>query len=356
MVAMTSDADSAGRRRPSGEGPGRPDAYESLLARLVDRHLDGEKIEPESILAAHPDHGPRLVANPRSFIDPDPASESGETVPRSRILGDFQIRGVLGRGGMGTVYDAWQVSMDRRVALKVLPAALAADPRACGRFLREAQAAGRLAHPNFVSVHSLGIDGGTPFYAMEHIEGETLARILARLEDAEPGAATPFGAPRTEQAYYFHLAQAFAGAAEGLQHAHSHGVIHRDVKPSNLILDSQDRLRILDFGLARLEGQEAITVTGDVLGTPQYMSPEQARRRRIAVDHRTDGRLVPRGEPVQGCGGLAASRVAWRPPGVARRPRPGLRACRLPRQGLPRALPPEGRSLRPPRRLRLEDR
>ena len=172
---------------------------------------------------------------------------------------------------MGVVYDAWQRSMDRRVALKVLPAAIAADARAAARFLREAQAAGRLGHPNVVAVHAMGVDGRTPYYAMELIDGETLATVLSRIHRAETNAETPFG-PKGDQRWFAGVATTFAGVADGLEHAHAHGVVHRDVKPSNLILDLDHRLRILDFGLARLEGAEGLTLSGDYLGTPLYMS------------------------------------------------------------------------------------
>jgi serine/threonine protein kinase len=122
---------------------------------------------------------------------------------------------------------------------------------------------------------------------MEFVEGETLAQVLGKLKTAEPEADTPFG-KMNQVGYFAAFATAFADVADGLQHAHPKGIIHRDIKPSNLILDGKGRLRILDFGLARLEGQESLTLSGDFVGTPNYMSPEQARRRKIPVDHRTD--------------------------------------------------------------------
>ncbi len=177
---------------------------------------------------------------------------------------------------------------------------------------------------------------------MEFVEGETLAQILTRLRAAEgkeeekgtvlqgisqllgrndqarlaaepeaEGKAEPtiprrpFGVDDENQAYYFLLANAFAGVAEGLQHAHAKGVVHRDIKPSNLILDREGRLRILDFGLARLEGQESLTVTGDFVGTVLYMSPEQAMARRIPIDHRTD---------IYSLGATMYEMLALRPP------------------------------------------
>jgi tetratricopeptide (TPR) repeat protein len=123
---------------------------------------------------------------------------------------------------------------------------------------------------------------------MEYVEGETLAQVLARIKEGGRGkTASPFGS-RDRQDFYIVAADALGDVASGLQHAHSRGVVHRDIKPSNLILDAERRLRILDFGLAWIEGQESLTLPGDVVGTPLYMSPEQARRRKIDVDHRTD--------------------------------------------------------------------
>jgi serine/threonine protein kinase len=155
------------------------------------------------------------------------------------------------------------------------------------RFIQEAQLAGQLSHPNIVHVHGMGVEQQIPYYAMDFVEGETLAQMLARLKETDEDAVTPFGR-KGELAFYSNLASAFVAVADGLQHAHAKKVIHRDIKPSNLIIDRDGRLRILDFGLARREGQESLTVSGDLLGTPQYMSPEQARRKKIPVDHRTD--------------------------------------------------------------------
>jgi tetratricopeptide (TPR) repeat protein len=247
---------------------------EERLAAYVDRLNRGESLDPGEVLAAEPELGPSFLEQLQAFRDLGGHGDANQPVG---TLGDYQLRRELGRGGMGVVYEAWQGSMARPVALKVLPAGIAADSKAVSRFVREAQVAGKLQHPNVVSVFGMGVESGSPYYAMELVGGETLAQILKRTPGHEVDAHE-----------CFQIAAAFAGAAEGLQHAHAKGVVHRDLKPSNLILDGDGRLRILDFGLARLEGQESLTISGDLIGTPLYMSPEQARARQVAIDHRTD--------------------------------------------------------------------
>jgi serine/threonine protein kinase/Flp pilus assembly protein TadD len=258
---------------------------EEALERFIDRLNAGEAVDPEEIQRDYPEMAEDIISQLEVFAG---FGDAREPVAALGILGDYTLRRQIGRGGMGVVYEAWENSMDRRVALKVLPAGIAADSKACMRFLREAQTAGKLNHPHVVGVYSTGVKEGTPWYSMEFVEGETLAQVLLRIKEAKPEAKTPFGFPRDDVAYYSTLARCFADVADGLQYAHSKGVIHRDIKPSNLILDRDGRLRILDFGLARMEGQESLTLTGDFVGTPLYMSPEQARRKKIPIDHRTD--------------------------------------------------------------------
>ncbi len=263
--------------------------FERLLGEYVDRLNAGESIARDAILTEHPDLGPALLREIGTFEEfelPEGALVGAAAQPLG-TLGDYTLRRQIGRGGMGVVYEAWQGSMDRRVALKVMPKAIAVDTKAVARFIQEAQLAGRLSHPNIVHVHGMGVEQQIPYYAMDFVEGETLAQILVKLKDLEPEAETPFG-HKDGAGYFESLARAFADVADGLQHAHSKKVIHRDIKPSNLILDGEGRLRILDFGLARIEGQQSLTISGDVVGTPLYMSPEQARRKKIPVDHRTD--------------------------------------------------------------------
>ncbi len=268
---------------PDGYQDASGSDFENVLASYLDRLTEGDFLDPEEVRAANPQFGEALLEHLATFIE---ATEAKVPAPLG-TLGDYTLRRQIGRGGMGVVYEAWENSMDRVVALKVLPPGAAADNKAFTRFMREAKTAGQLRHENIVGVYSTGVKEGTPWYSMEYVEGETLAEILARLKDAEPNGETPFGKKDT-LVYFGKLAEAFADVADGLQHAHSKKVIHRDIKPSNLILDRDGRLRILDFGLARLEGQESLTLSGDFVGTPAYMSPEQARRRKIPVDHRTD--------------------------------------------------------------------
>jgi serine/threonine protein kinase len=215
------------------------------------------------------------------------------------VLGDFRLLREVGRGGMGIVYEAEQLSLGRQVALKVLPFAATMDPRQLQRFHNEARAAASLEHPHIVPVYGIGCERGVHYYAMKFIEGHTLAELIAQLRQpaqapAEPADATarldtdpteraPLGA-----AHWRRVAEWGIQAAEALEHAHTQGVVHRDVKPGNLMVDPQGKLWVTDFGLARSGPDGGLTMTGDLLGTLRYMSPEQALARHGLVDHRTD--------------------------------------------------------------------
>jgi serine/threonine protein kinase len=323
------------------------------------------------------------------------------------LLGDFRILREIGRGGMGVVYEAEQISLGRRVALKVLPFAAMLDQRQLQRFKNEARAAASLDHPNIVEVHAVGCERGVHFYAMRYVEGQTLAAVIETLRDQRSGVrghvsepacpqagndsvgnglravpeapqraefspsdnsvpCTPYSVPagnfaldsaelvasrtphseladhspfpirpspfadtsaiaalstlRTERPrdFYRTIAQLGIQAAEALDHAHQLGIVHRDIKPSNLMLESRMRndecrlrneaeivqsssiphspfatphcpkLYITDFGLARIQADAGMTLTGDLLGTLRYMSPEQSEGKSAILDHRTD--------------------------------------------------------------------
>ena len=213
------------------------------------------------------------------------------------ILGDFRLLRVVGRGGMGVVYEAVQVSLDRKVALKVLPNAAVLDARQLRRFQVEAQAAASLHHPHIVPVFATGSAEGIPYYAMQFIEGCDLARVLRELRqdgDTDSPRATHYltssFAPDSirDRTFAVGAARIARQAALALEHAHFNDVLHRDIKPSNLLIDVTGHLWITDFGLARIRGNLDLTHTGDALGTPRYMSPEQAQATRIPLDGRTD--------------------------------------------------------------------
>ncbi|APW58997.1 Serine/threonine-protein kinase PrkC [Paludisphaera borealis] len=223
----------------------------------------------------------------------------GPTTPHVDLgrLGDFRIIREVGRGGMGVVYEAIQLSLDRRVALKVLPNASALDSKQLRRFQLEAQAAAGLQHPHIVEVYSTGTAEGTPYYAMRFIEGRDLAQVVrdrrAQNERRDTGASpqAASGGSRSFSrgvAFAREVARMALQAAEALEHAHACDVVHRDIKPSNLLVDEAGHVWITDFGLARIMGGLDLTLTGDLLGTPRYMSPEQALGRRGPFDGRAD--------------------------------------------------------------------
>ncbi|MEX2186266.1 MAG: protein kinase [Pirellulales bacterium] len=227
---------------------------------------------------------------PRAFERlSDATDESGP-----RTLGDFRIVREIGRGGMGVVYEAVQLSLDRRVALKVLPFAATLDDRHLQRFKNEAQAAAHLHHSHIVPVFAVGCERGVHYYAMQFIEGESLSAVVAelRINSGDRGLSASFVSDTLQSSdrtsFYRSIARLGAQAAEALAYAHRLGVIHRDIKPANILVERPGHLWIADFGLARIEADANLTATGDIVGTLRYMSPEQALGRRELIDHRTD--------------------------------------------------------------------
>jgi len=189
------------------------------------------------------------------------------------MLGQYEIVKELGRGGMGIVYEGFQPKLDRRVALKVLPEHLAANDALVARFLVEARAVAKFNHPNICAIYEIGEDDGMHFFAMEYVPGRTLADLITKrdMEDFEM------------------IARLVRDSARALDYAHRSGVIHRDIKPGNIMVTTEGVVKIMDFGLARMEGDERLTMTGMTLGTPAYMSPEQAGSKLSGpVDHRSD--------------------------------------------------------------------
>jgi len=220
--------------------------------------------------------GPLLSAA-RSRRSRDSAAEDDSVLERT--LGDFRLIRAIGRGGMGTVYEAEQISLQRRVALKVLAPQLSLSPTDVERFRREAVAGGRLSHANLVAVYDVGEQNGVYYIAQELVTGSfTLAEFLADMGREQ----------ELPEGYFRSIAELFAKIANAMQAAHDQGVIHRDIKPGNLLITEQEEPKVADFGLARVNDDLVLSRTGELAGTPFYMSPEQAMSKRFGLDRRTD--------------------------------------------------------------------
>ncbi|HEV3440393.1 MAG TPA: serine/threonine-protein kinase, partial [Gemmata sp.] len=304
------------------ESCGKPDRNCYLtrypeLAEILIEYLDGIDMLHRGAKALSE------VGRPSARLDPG-------LVPGDR-LGEFEIVREVGRGGMGVVYEALQTSLNRRVAVKVLPKTFAADRTRLQRFIVEAQAAAAVVHPHIVPVYAIGEDHGIPFYAMRLVDGSPLNVLAHRVamqkasqDQDETDLDVPSAAkqrksatrqaerstssasepqlladePMTEQLLdlsqnnrlAFHRAIACLGSriARALDHAHQCGVVHRDVKPANLLLDRDGHIWVTDFGLAQFVEGPSVTRTGSAIGTLRYMSPEQAAGDRRHLDHRTD--------------------------------------------------------------------
>jgi WD40 repeat protein/serine/threonine protein kinase len=333
-------------RDRENESPALEDLVEEFFARLE----GGERPDLEEFIAQHVQHADRLrriLPTMRMLADLSRGESSAGLAPASpfetdeppRTLGDYQIIREIGRGGMGVVYEAEQISLQRRVALKILPFAAVLDSRHLQRFKNEALAAAHLDHPNIVEVYGVGCERGVHFYAMRYVEGQTLAAVIEALRlavrgrstldcsDSSPLSRSKNGAheindeatshslqahterdsddkssPSTDTVvaalstlrisrpcdFYRTMAELGIQAADALDHAHQTGIVHRDIKPSNLMLDAHGKLWVTDFGLAHIDSGATLTATGDQLGTLRYMSREQAEGKSAVLDHHTD--------------------------------------------------------------------
>ena len=238
-----------------------------LAEEYVGRKRRGETPALSEYLRAHPDLAadiqeifPLLSALETVKLE----SDEGE-LPVGAEIGDYVLLRVIGRGGMGVVYEAEQKTLGRRVALKVLPQLAHLDPRTVERFRVEAQAAARLEHPHIVPVIGYGHHGGVHFYTMQYIQGRGLDVVI---ESARHEGSVDAG-------HYRRAARIALYAANGIAHAHANGVLHRDVKPSNILLDADGHVWITDFGLCKVEDTDDLTYSGDVLGTLRYLAPER---------------------------------------------------------------------------------
>jgi eukaryotic-like serine/threonine-protein kinase len=261
----------------------RPSRDERLAA-LLDQLSREKQPNIDDAAQAHPDLAQELRqlwaaaqladAVARSTVPPAAPISSGPSQPL-RSFGDFEIVNEIGRGGMGVVWRARQISLNRPVALKMVLRGDLAGAADRARFRSEAEAAARLAHPHIVTVHEVGDHDGQPYFAMQLIEGPTLAQRLTL------GPLPPRDA-----------AELLAKVARAVDHAHRQGILHRDLKPSNILLDAAGEPHVTDFGLAKLNpattalcavdaaSQLNNTMSGTILGTPAYMSPEQAAGRK----------------------------------------------------------------------------
>jgi serine/threonine protein kinase/Tfp pilus assembly protein PilF len=333
-------------------------ALEARLGQIADEFTQrlqrGEHPDIEDYARRHPEMADvvrqvlaALQVMGSSERDPVSLDEGLAAAPANGCLGDFRIVREIGRGGMGIVYAAEQISLSRRVALKVLAFAATLDPKQLQRFKNEAQAAAQLHHQNIVPVFAVGCERGVHYYAMQFVEGQTLAQVIADLKkeagpDSMPSPLQPEAAPTgpytpepvqqsaicnlqsaiavttpkvgvpkessvSNPAFFRTVAKLGVQAAEALEHAHELGVIHRDIKPANLLVETSSplapppagieseglRLWITDFGLAQMaspggDAGGSLTLTGDLVGTVRYMSPEQTLAKRGMLDHRTD--------------------------------------------------------------------
>ncbi len=298
-----------------------PTAHEAALAVLIgelaDRLQQGERLDFAEVCRAHPDFQKDLSELWGALVVTEAAAATAREVPSSVVatsgrqdassalylaipalpcsIGDYQLLEVIGRGGMGVVYRARQLSLNRIVAVKMIHENRPSSEENRKRFFAEAEATARLEHPGIVPVFEVSQFEGHPFFSMQYVRGETLAERLKQ-------------GPVPQRA----AARIMVDVCRALDFAHSQGVLHRDVKPSNIMIDTQDKVRVTDFGLAKFaNSSDNLTRSGAVLGTPSYMSPEQATGRSQLLGPRSD---------IYSLGAVLYHLLTGRPPFVADSP------------------------------------
>ncbi|MEM6779462.1 MAG: WD40 repeat domain-containing serine/threonine protein kinase [Planctomycetota bacterium] len=292
----------------SSDAANKTGEMEALLREFLAIQRGGGNITVEEFAVRHPgqadeirEYFPTMVllelAKPRAEDwnqTPTPQDEQDPTTPE--VLDDYRLVREIGRGGMGVVYEAEQISLRRRVAIKILPNAILSSESAVARFQRESTAAAILHHTHIVPVFGTGHSRGWHYYVMQLIDGrglDTVVRELKHSQDLKSGVldllanmdGSSSSKSSNQRAFCHFVARIGQQAAEALQFAHDHGVLHRDIKPSNLLLDESGELWITDFGLAKLDDEHDLTRTGDFVGTVRYVAPESIAGR---ADSRSD--------------------------------------------------------------------
>ncbi len=282
----------------------RDERVDEIIAEYLDAERDGRADPPDEVIARHPEYADELraffadrarfvrIAGGPAVVDPRAETVGLATRPapgdRLAYFGDYELLAEIARGGMGVVYKARQSGLNRTVALKLILSGQFASRTDVERFRREAEAVANLDHPNIVPVYEVGEHEGQQYFSMKLVEGGSLQERLAEFRKNPARAA-----------------RLVATVARAVEHAHRRGVIHRDLKPGNVLLDAAGEPMVADFGLAkRVEGAEAVTRTGAVVGTPAYMAPEQA----------AGGKDVTTAADVYGLGAILYECLTGRPP------------------------------------------
>jgi serine/threonine-protein kinase len=272
---------------------------DSYLAQLQ----AGETPDRDALLREHPELASALNCLEALEVLAPPQEEAtlapgiGDTAPAMgelpRDFGPYELIRELGRGGMGVVYEARQKGLDRSVAVKMILASHLASPELVRRFQAEAKAAARLRHSNIVHIHDVGQLNGQDFFAMEYIEGQSLAERIAQGPVGQVANLPQFrqvsNLPHGKNVDLQTAVRLVATVARAVEHLHQQGIVHRDLKPSNILLDCDGQPYVTDFGLAKVFAPGSdVTATGVIAGTPSYMAPEQASGRRADIGPATD--------------------------------------------------------------------
>ena len=296
---------------------------EQAVQRYVDAQLQGQKPDIDEFVKQYPDFEGQIKQRLQNLDEIDSLfdvlmkaddSDFGDSITESNLigqkLGDFEILKMIGHGGMGAVFLAQQVSLDREVALKVISSVGGPQAKNLDRFKRESKVLAQISHPNIVPIYEVGQHGPYSYFAMELVKGVSLDKILSNIRNVKSGEkasdvmhkcleaqASIYENNLSEDSgskgaeidtdYIVEISKVIVSVASALDYAHNKGILHRDIKPSNILISTDGTAKLVDFGLAKGQTQESITITGEFFGTPSYVSPEQIRKP-DTVDCRSD--------------------------------------------------------------------
>jgi serine/threonine protein kinase/Flp pilus assembly protein TadD len=295
---------------------------EQAVQQFIDAQLQGKEPDLDEFVRQYPQFESQIRKRIQNLRQIDNLfdglmqaddSDFGKAAPEYNLigqkLGDFEILKMIGQGGMGAVFLARQVSLDRKVAIKVISSVGGAQNKNLDRFKRESKVLAQISHPNIVPIYEVGQQGPYSYFVMQYVDGVSLDKILSSIRNAKTGdkaSAVVSKCLETHMAIYgdkhqdtkditaeidtdyiINISKIIISIASALDYAHKKGILHRDVKPSNILIDSDGTAKLVDFGLARAETQQSITITGEFFGTPSYVSPEQIRKP-DTVDCRSD--------------------------------------------------------------------